>query len=92
MNSKTGQRCATRFVKTSLYVLGGLLIAGTAGNADVNPNAPMIEFIETAVAGFACIGAAMAMSREKSKKVTAVIEVLQPIGGTYCANPYSREK
>lgn len=81
-----------QIVKTSLYVVGGLLIAGTAGNADVNPNAPMIEFIETAVAGFVCIGAAMAMSREKTKKVTAVIEVLQPIGGTYCANPYRRAK
>ena len=81
-----------QIVKTSLYIVGGLLIAGTAGNADVNPNAPMIEFIETAAAGFACIGAAMAMSHEKAKKVTAVIEVSQPIGGTYCANPYSREK
>ena len=81
-----------QIVKTSLYVVGGLLIAGTAGNADVNPNAPMIEFIETAVAGFVCIGAAMTMSREKAKKVTAVIEVLQPIGGTYCANPYNRSK
>lgn len=81
-----------QIVKTSLYVVGGLLIAGTAGNADVNPNAPMIEFIETAVAGFVCIGTAMAMSREKAKKVTAVIETLQPIGGTYCANPYRRSK
>lgn len=81
-----------QIVKTSLYIVGGILIAGTAGNADVNPNAPIIEFIETAVAGFACIGAAMAMSREKTKKVTAVIEVLRPIGGTYCANPYRRSK
>lgn len=77
-----------QIVKTSLYVVGGLLIAGTAGNADVNPNAPMIEFIETAVAGFVCIGAAMAMSREKAVKVEASIEVLTPVGGTYCRNPY----
>ncbi len=35
-----------QIVKTSLYVVGGLLIAGTAGNADVNPNAPMIEFVD----------------------------------------------
>ena len=79
-------------ISNGLFIVGGLLLAGTAGNADVNPNAPMIEFIETAVAGFACIGTAIAMSREKAKKVTAVIEVLRPIGGTYCANPYSREK
>lgn len=81
-----------QIVKTSLYVLGGLLIAGTAGNADVNPNAPMIEFIETAVAGFVCVGAAMAMSRKPAKRVDAIVEVLRPVGGTYCANPYRRSK
>lgn len=79
-------------ISNGLFIVGGLLLAGTAGNADVNPNAPMLEFVATAISGFGCIGVGALLRREKAKKVTAVIEVLRPIGGTYCANPYSRAK
>ena len=79
-------------ISNGLFIVGGLLLAGTVGNADVNPNASMIEFVATAISGFGCIGVGALLRREKAKKVTAVIEVLQPIGGTYCANPYSRSK
>ena len=79
-------------IGNGLFIVGGLLLAGTVGNVDVNPNASMLEFVATAISGFVCIGVGALLRREKTKKVTAVIEVLQPIGGTYCANPYSREK
>ncbi len=77
-------------ISNCLFIVGGLLLAGTVGNADVNPNASMLEFVTTAISGFGCIGVGALLRREKAKKVTAVIEVLQPIGGTYCANPYTR--
>ncbi len=76
--------------RAGLYTAGFIMLAGTVGHADTHPYDSIVPMIEMAGIGFVCIGAAMAMSREKAKKVTAVIEVLQPIGGTYCANPYTR--
>ncbi len=70
------------------YTAGALLLAGTVGNADAQPYAPITEFIATAAAGFSCIGLGALLGREKAVKVEASIEVLTPVGGTYCRNPY----
>lgn len=77
-------------ISNRLFIVGGLLLAGTAGNADVNPNASVLEFVATAIGGFGCIGVGMLLRREPVKRVDAVIEVLTPMGGTYCRNPYRR--
>ena len=77
-------------ISKCLFIVGGLLLAGTVGNADVNPYAPLSEFFATAMGGFGCIGIGALLRREKPMKVTATIEVLTPVGGTYCRNPYRR--
>lgn len=77
-------------ISNGLFIIGSLLIAGTVGDADVHPHAPLSEFVATAIGGFGCIGIGALLRREKPTKVTATIEVLTPVGGTYCRNPYRR--
>lgn len=80
----------THKVKVVLYTAGFLVIAGTVGHADTHPYDSIATSIKTAAIGFGCIGLGALLRREKPKKVDAVVEVLQPIGGTYCDNPYRR--
>lgn len=78
----------------SLYTAGFILVAGAAGATDTNPGAPFTEFILTAGAGMLAVlaGYMTGHKREKAKKVHAGVEVLQPVGGQYCHNPYHAQR
>ncbi len=76
--------------RAGLYTAGFIMLAGTVGHADTHPYDSIVPMIEMAGIGFGCIGAAMALNRKPVKHVDAVVEVLLPVGGTYCANPYTR--
>lgn len=74
--------------RATLYMAGLIMLAGTVGHADTHPYESIITMLETAAVGCGCIGAAMAMGRKPAKRVDAIVEVLSPVGGTYCRNPY----
>ena len=76
--------------RATLYTVGFIMLAGTVGHADTHPYESIVTMMETAAVGFGCIGAAMALNRKQVKHVAAVVEVLRPVGGTYCAIPYTR--
>lgn len=79
-----------RYVSHALYVIGILLLVGTCGHIDTHPYAPVTDMIATVVLAALAIGAGWLVGRERIEKVTAVVEVLQPVKRHYCRNPYTR--
>lgn len=83
-----------KLISATLYTAGFLLVAGAVGATDSNPGAPITDFIFTAGTGILAVlvGYVTGRKRFKAKRVDAVIEVLQPVGGQYCHNPYHAQR